>query len=335
MKPSLLRSSTNWILLLLSLQSSAFVPLSTKPVATSSFRQMSTEDSGVMASEKAKLVFTVPLSVEEMVNQVSACMKLATSSGLNKQIIRVLLPRDANNADFGKYWEEDSSSASSSSLVNSVLVPNDESWQGGIMQLYRSAAPTCSEILRKYTKDVSSGLPPRITEDRSVDESGVDGVGLFQTDDKKIACWVQPTQETVEDYMDSFQKVAQDGVVVLMNPQWRLVDDVLDSASKGDGFLSGLASFLGGKGSVLKRLNEAGFKPVYTLEGYVCRGANVRLLQTFNSDWQVFCERDDGETYIAVGTSPSRPTYQDVEKMLNDANIGYKYARDIGLQPKL
>lgn len=285
-----------------------------------------------VSSEKSiKVDFSVPLSVEEMVSQVSACMKLATASGVNKQILRVLLPRDASNADFGKYWEE----STTSSLANAVLVPNDESWQGGIMQLYRSAAPTCSEILRKYTKDASSGLPPRITEDRTVDESGVDGVGLFQTDDKKIACWVQPTQETVEDYMDAFQKEDNDSTVILMNPQWRLVDDVLDSASKGEGFLSGLASFLGGKGSVLKRLNEAGFKPVYTLEGYVCRGANVRLLQTFNSDWQVFCERDDGETYIPVGTLPSRPTYQDVEKMLNDANIGFKYARDIGLQPKL
>jgi hypothetical protein len=300
----------------------AFVRSPTK----STFPLRATEDSSSTVDNRKKTDFTVPLSVEEMVRQVAACMKQASSDGLDKQIIRVLLPRDASNADFGKYWEQESRG-------NSVLVPNDESWQGGIMQLYRSAAPTGAEIVRQYTnKDV--GLPPRITEDRSVDESGVDGVGLLKTEDPSIACWVQPTQETVQDYiMDTLN---DDGTtIILMNPQWRLVDDVLDSASQGEGFLSGLASFLGGKGSVLKRLNAAGFQPVYTLEGYVCRGANVRLLQTYQADWQVFCERDDGETYIPVGSLPSRPTYQDVEQMLKDANIGYKYARDIGLQPKL
>ncbi|GAX20132.1 hypothetical protein FisN_17Lh082 [Fistulifera solaris] len=307
------------------ISASAFVPSPTRSVSTLLLDV--TEESSSTVDSRKKTDFTVPLSVEEMVRQVAACMKLASSDGRTKQIIRVLLPRDANNADFGKYWEQDSTSRG-----NSILVPNDESWQGGIMQLYRSAAPTGAEILRQYTKDV--GLPPRITEDRSVDESGVDGVGLLQTEDPPMACWVQPTQETVQDHiMDTLNDA--DTTIILMNPQWRLVDDVLDSASQGEGFLSGLASFLGGKGSVLKRLNAAGFQPVYTLEGYVCRGANVRLLQSYQADWQVFCERDDGETYIPVGSLPSRPTYQDVEQMLNDANIGYKYARDIGLQPKL
>jgi hypothetical protein len=305
------------LLLFVGIPTSAFVPSHTKSIFT--FQLHATEESSAVDKLK-KTDFTVPLSVEEMVRQVAACMKLASSDGLRKQIIRVLLPRDANNADFGKYWEQDSTSM----MANSILVPNDESWQGGIMQLYRSAAPTGAGILRQYTKD--AGLPPRITEDRSVDESGVDGVGLLKTEDPPIACWVQPTQETVQDYiMDTLAD--DDTTIILMNPQWRLVDDVLDSASQGEGFLSGLASFLGGKGSVLKRLNAAGFQPVYTLEGYVCRGANVRLLQTYNADWQVFCERDDGETFIPVGSLPSRPTYQDVEKMLNDANIGYKYAR--------
>jgi hypothetical protein len=215
------------------------------------------------------------------------------------------------------------------------LVPPDESWQGGIMQLYRAAAPTCTAIIRKVTSDAESGLPPRISEDRSVDESGVDGVGLFKTDDNKMSCWLQPTQELVDLYIDDAEKSAKDNIVVLMNPQWRLVDDALDSASQNTGFLGGLASFLGGKGGVLKQLKEADFKPVYTLEGYVCRGSNVRLLQTLDSDWSVYCERDNGESFIPVGTSPTRPVYQDVEAMLDESNIGYKYARDVGLEEKL
>ena len=181
----------------------------------------------------------------------------------------------------------------------------------------------------------SEGLPSRVTEDRSVDESGVDGVGLFATEDKKVTCWLQPTQENIDGMEKSASTAGEDDVVVLLNPQWRLVDDALDTYSKGEGFLGGLANFLGGKGGALKRLKDAGFAPVYTLEGYVCRGANVRLLQILDSEWTVFCERDNGESYIRVGSKETRPTYADVETMLQDSDIGFKYARDIGLQPKL
>jgi hypothetical protein len=158
---------------------------------------------------------------------------------------------------------------------------------------------------------------------------------LLTTQDKTISCYVQPTQEIVDHFIDSAEKATDDQIVVLLNPQWRQVDDALDSASQGEGFLSGLASFLGGKGGVLKRMSEAGYKPVYNFEGYVCRGANVRLLQVGESDWAVFCERDSGESYISVGSSKTRPTYQEVDDMLSEAKIGFKYARDIGLQPKL
>ena len=40
-------------------------------------------------------------------------------------------------------------------------------------------------------------------------------------------------------------------------------------------------------------------------------------------------------SYIRIGESKSRPSYQDVEKMLDDKGISLKYARDIGLAPKL
>lgn len=221
------------------------------------------------------------------------------------------------------------------------------------MQLYRAAAPTAKQIIQTLTMNKQGGVPPRIREDRSVDESGVDGVSFLQTDDGLVSCWLQPLQENVDAILQSITAKQQqqadttttannNKITVLMNPQWRLVDDALDSASKKDGFWGGVASFLGGKGGALKRLQqEAGFVPVYTLEGYVCRGANVRLLQVFNSnsidnEWVVFCERDDGESYVRVGsTTGCRPTYQQVEQMLTESNIGFKYARDIGISPKL
>ena len=40
-------------------------------------------------------------------------------------------------------------------------------------------------------------------------------------------------------------------------------------------------------------------------------------------------------SYIRIGDMKTRPTYQDVEEMLDAKGISLKYARDIGLAPKL
>jgi len=309
---------------------SAFAPLSvSRGSGNHGLRETAveaTEEEGVSAPR----TLSIPLSWDQMVRQVSSAMKEASAQGKTRQLVRVLLPRDSTSGDFGKYLESNSEDS-----VSVSLVPPDESWQGGIMQLYRSAGPTAEKIIQQVIADTAGGLPPRISEDRSVDESGVDGVGLFTTDDNQISCWLQPTQENVDEIEKMATNTADDSIVALINPQWRLVDDALDAASKNEGFLGGLASFLGGKGGALKRLKDAGFTPVYTFEGYVCRGANVRLLQVLESDWAVFCERDDGESFVPVGSSATRPTYQEVDQMLNDSDIGYKYARDIGMSPKL
>ena len=312
------------LLLLFALGLEQVSSFSVAPTARTS-KPLFMADTAETTTTDNKRAITVPLTWDEMVRQAATAVKEASNQGTTRQIVRVLLPRDATYGDFGKALE--------SSDIDTSLVPPDESWQGGIMQLYRAAAPTGQAIVQRVTS--SAGLPPRITEDRSVDESGVDGVGLLQTDDQSVTCWVQPTQENVDAVEETAEKVSKDQVVVLLNPQWRQVDDALDSASKGEGFLSNFASFLGGKGGTLKRMEAAGFQPVYSLEGYVCRGANVRLLQVLDSEWSIFCERDDAESFIHVGTTPTRPTYQQVDELLQKSDIGFKFSRDIGMEPKL
>jgi len=279
---------------------------------------------------------SVPLNYNEMVNQVSKAVNDAKSeAGINRQIIRILLPRDSANADLGRFAESDASSVDT--ITETILVPPDDTWQGGIMQLYRAASPTCEEILKK-TFVSASGLPPKLTEDRSVDESGVDGVSLLTAKDGDtnigVSCFVQPLQETVDIVEDIATKEEKE-VILMVNPQWRSVDDALDTVSNNEGLLGNLASFLGGKGNSLKRLNNLDFQSVYIIEGYVCKGGNIKLMKRFDSDWVVFAEKDDDMGYIRVGTSVDRPTYQDVDNMMNEMGISLKYARDIGLAPKL
>ena len=67
----------------------------------------------------------------------------------------------------------------------------------------------------------------------------------------------------------------------------------------------------------------------------MCKGGNIRLIRRFDSDWQIFAENDNGDKYVKVGSMEERPTYQDVEKLLDEKGVGYKYARDLGMAPKL
>ena len=181
-------------------------------------------------------------------------------------------------------------------------------------------------------------MPPRLIEDRSIDESGVDGVGLWMTEGASakddISCFVQPTQEII-DSVESISNQAGDRLVIMVNPQWRITDDALDKASREEGVFGGIASFLGGKGNTLRRLDDLGFQSTYILEGYVCRGGNIRMVKRFDSDWAVFAENDAATDFVKVGESKTRPTYQEIDAMLEEKGISLKYARDFGLAPKL
>ena len=94
------------------------------------------------SSPNSKL--SIPISFDEMVKDVARTMDQAQEAGITRQIVRILLPRDPTSGQLGQYFEDDAQI----DTQNLVLVPPDETWQGGIMQLYRAAAPTCTEILR-------------------------------------------------------------------------------------------------------------------------------------------------------------------------------------------
>lgn len=295
------------------------------------------EDASESPAARPSTIY-IPLSFDAMVKQASSTMEDAMKAGKRRQILRILLPRSADNDNFGAFYETDVVDPDPSIYVDTVLVPPDETWQGGIMQLYRAASLACQEILRRYSRNAQGGVVPRLVEDLSYDESGVDGIGLWLTQGSTpaddVSCFVQPSQETI-DGIEAISSQAGERMVAMINPQWRIVDDALDSASKEDGFLGAFASFLGGKGNSLKRLDAMGFENIYVLEGYVCRGGNVRLLKRFDTDWFVFAENDAGTDFIECGSSKQRPTYQEVDEMLDSKGITLKYTRDFGLAPKL
>jgi len=126
---------------------STAIPPSQRTISSTTHLFETTEDVAAdknRPSDKKNNNVPMPQSYSEMVRQVSAAMRDASDQSINHQIVRVCLPRDATNTNLGVYSE----GLLDVDSQNIVLVPPDESWQGGIMQLYYSAAPTMSDALR-------------------------------------------------------------------------------------------------------------------------------------------------------------------------------------------
>jgi hypothetical protein len=103
------------------------------------------EDNKTEMTDVATDALFIPVSFDEMVKQSSAAMKGAYAAGVTRQSLRILLPRSADNDQLLQYYENDADTAD---MSQTVLAPPDETWQGGIMQLYRAASFASQEILR-------------------------------------------------------------------------------------------------------------------------------------------------------------------------------------------
>ena len=77
---------------------------SVAPSATKLFESVTAAEDAAKTSSSGQPV-PMPASYREMVRQMSSAMKDADALGKNHQIIRVCLPRDADNANLGVYNE--------------------------------------------------------------------------------------------------------------------------------------------------------------------------------------------------------------------------------------
>ena len=74
-----------------------------------------------------------------MLQQAVACVSRAKADGVSRHILRMFLPRGEMDG----------------------LVPPDESWEGGIMQLFSVASPLVRELLASLSTSVA-GVPPSL-----------------------------------------------------------------------------------------------------------------------------------------------------------------------------
>lgn len=244
-----------------------------------------------------------PRDPEEMVRQAIAAVKRAASDGKTKTIVRLLIPRE-----------------------NQLVAP-DESFEGGIMQLYGRVAPMARDIVRGVVGDIG-GVAPKMQEQR-LDESGVDGESVWfaegATPKDDVIALVQPSQERRKDILN-FADQAKMRPMILVNPQWKDIDDPLDFLSKQEGIIGSIGNFLGGKGGLVAELEERGFIDVFRFDEFQCRGSRICLSLAYPNGWTMFYFDNVKGTFVPLATNlPTRPTYDEVGQLLIDNNVPFKF----------
>merc|ERR1719440_2303014 len=90
---------------------------------TGSIRMTVTPTAATTSSVTEAPPLRPPFYREDMLDQAAKAVSRACEDGINRPILRLFLPR----GDEGN------------------LFPPDESWQGGIMQLYKACSPLCRD----------------------------------------------------------------------------------------------------------------------------------------------------------------------------------------------
>eukprot|EP00965_Chrysotila_dentata_P222417 6192955-Pleurochrysis_carterae.AAC.3 len=141
--------------------------------------------------------------------EAAAATERAREAGVTRGILRLMLPRGGG------------------------LVPPDESWEGGIMQLFAVTSPLTRDLLKMISKSIA-GVPPAMSEQR-LDASGVDGESVWMAQSSRPTddgvAFVQPSAEVLGS-IENVCKGAGDRPVLMVNPQWREGDDPLDALSR-------------------------------------------------------------------------------------------------------
>eukprot|EP00961_Rhodomonas_salina_P293741 3933993-Rhodomonas_salina.5 len=80
-----------------------------------------------------------------------------------------------------------------------------------------------------------------------------------------------------------------------------------------------------------KEVSDLGFEDTYLIQQYVVRGDDCQIIKAFPyPNWVVYTSTDDGKK-VMLGEQATRPTYQDIEALLEAKGVSAKWAREAGL----
>lgn len=195
-------------------------------------------------------------------------------------------------------------------------------WQGGPQETYRFLTPIAESVLRQISlnDDKSSGLTSKIQEQVLLD---FDGSALLNSQSPMGALYdslalVQPNTDNY--YMELIEKLENEfsdtpgkakRLFLLINPAWK------DDPSSWGIFQSKKA-----KAKILDR-----YETTFALDQFIVKGNKISLFKSYPYDWAVYwtqlqtsAEKEggtSGDSPVLLGSMSKRPTYLEVEKMLD------------------
>ena len=165
--------------------------------------------------------------------------------------------------------------------------------------------------------------------EQRLDASGVDGESVWTAQSSRpqndAVGFVQPTVEVIKQIATISEQAAA-RPVLLINPQWKERDDPLDALSRKGGVMGAIGNFMGGKAGTEAALDRLGFKDVYTMAEYRCRGSLIFLHLSYPYGWTAFYRQgvaDEEWKPLLVGVE-ARPTYQQVEDALKENDVPFR-----------
>ncbi|CAJ1968946.1 unnamed protein product [Cylindrotheca closterium] len=251
----------------------------------------------------------LPENPEDVARQASASIQRAVlDGGIHRQTIRLPLSESM-------YARKEESFVADRAI----------GWQGGPQETYRFVSPMTESVLRQISlnDDKNSGLTPKIQRQILLD---FDGSALLNAQSPMGALYdslalVQPNTDNY--YMELIEKVENEfsdtpgkakRLFLLINPAWK------DDPSSWGIFQSKKA-----KDKILDR-----YETTFALDQFIVKGNKISLFKSYPFDWTAYWtqlrpsgtrESDDSsiEGATLLGSMPKRPTYLEVENMLDSA----------------
>lgn len=151
-------------------------------------------------SKDGSIVFPLPTTQEQCVQQASLAVLRAWDDGIRRQALELLLPQK-----------------------NSV---SDGGWPGGIRQQFRAALPMMETLLLQLKK--APGLEGRITAEL-LDEG--DCVGAWQSE--KLAAVIFPTADTLSAVRRLDDGLSGKRLLLVINSQWQIAGQIVSDFGFG------------------------------------------------------------------------------------------------------
>jgi len=244
----------------------------------------------------------VPQSPDEMVQRAATAVARAAGSGVQRQVVKIVVPDDTRSYKvFGRVE------------IAGTSAPEDlDPWPGGLKQQYPIALDLARKMLEKVVGDGAK------SSDQVLDAE--DAVGLILAQGSSAADDAACVLFAGCDQMDQLAKVdamASGRLLCLLNPQFRRPEDFS----------------LWQRGKAKAAYFDKGYEVTYAFEEFACRGEDVKLVAEYGAGWRAFVVLSDDDVAgvpLHEGCLPERPEYKWLEAQINAQHPAPRWARKLG-----